>query len=71
MELLGVASQVKDPFDLVGDSVNLSEIGTRFGPNVPWPCESFCAYAMELLGNMGETEVRFGLFGGSVNPDTR
>jgi hypothetical protein len=46
------AGQVEDHFNLVGYSVNLGEIGARFGPNV-WPCKSFWAYAMELLGNVG------------------
>jgi hypothetical protein len=36
MELLSDASQVEDHFDLVGDGVNLDEIGARFGLNVPW-----------------------------------
>jgi hypothetical protein len=71
MELLGLAGQVEDRFDLVRDGVNLSEIGARFGPNVPWACKSFWVYAMELLSNVGQMEARFGPFGGSVNRDTR
>jgi hypothetical protein len=71
MELLGDAGQVEDPFDFVGYSVNLDEIGAWFGPNVPWPCKLFWACAMELLGNVGQTEARFGLFGGFINLDTR
>jgi hypothetical protein len=71
MELLGDAGQVEDRFNSIGDIVNLSEIGARFGPNVPWACRLFWVYPMELLGNMGQMEARFDPFGGSVNLDTR
>jgi hypothetical protein len=32
---------------------------------------SFWVYPMELLGNMGQMEARFGLFGDSVNLGAR
>jgi hypothetical protein len=71
MELLGDVGQVEDRFDSVGDGVNLSEIGARFAPNVPWAWKSFWAYLMELLGNVSQMEAHFGSFGGSVNLNTR
>jgi hypothetical protein len=71
MELLGDACQVEDHFDSVGDGVNLGEIGARFEPNVPLACKSFWAYAMELLGNLGQMEACFGPFGCSINLNTR
>jgi hypothetical protein len=63
--------QVEDRFNLVGDSVNLGEIGAQFASNVPWAWKLFCAYPMELLGNVGQIEARFSPFGGFVNLDTR
>jgi hypothetical protein len=63
--------QVEGRFDSVGDGVNLGEIGAWFARNVPWAWKSFEAYPIELLGNVGQMEARFGPFGGSVNLDTR
>jgi hypothetical protein len=80
MELLGDVGQVEDHFESVGDGVNLGKIGAQFAPNVPWVWKSFGAYPMELLvllypmellGNVGQMEARFGLFGGFVNLNTR
>jgi hypothetical protein len=62
---------VEDRFDSVGDDVNLDEIGAQFAPNVPWAWKSFWAYPMELLGNVGQMEARFGPSIGSVNLNTR
>jgi hypothetical protein len=36
---------------------------------VPWALKSFWAYLMELLGDMGQMEARFGSFGDSVSLD--
>jgi hypothetical protein len=63
--------QVEDRFNSVRDGVNLGEIGAQFASNVPWAWKSFWAHLMELLGNVGEMEARFGPFGGSINLDTR
>jgi hypothetical protein len=71
MELLSDASQVEDRFDLVGDGVNLDEIGARFGSNVPWARKLFWAYPMESVGYVGQMEAHFGSLGGSVNLNTR
>jgi hypothetical protein len=62
---------VEDRFDSVGDGINVDEIVARFASNVPWAWKSFWAHHMELLGNVGEKEVCFGSFVGSVNLDTR
>jgi hypothetical protein len=71
MDLLGDACQVDDHFDSVGGGVNLGEIGARFASNVQWAWKSFWAHPMKLLGNVGQMEARFNLFGGSVDLDTR
>jgi hypothetical protein len=39
--------------------------------NIPWLRNLFWVYPMELLGNMGQMEARFGLFGDCVNLDVR
>jgi hypothetical protein len=48
MELLGDVGQVEGRFGSLGDGVNVSEIGARFVPNVPWAWKSFWVYPMEL-----------------------
>jgi hypothetical protein len=62
---------VEDRFDSVRDGVKLGEIGAWFALNVPWAWKLFWAYPMELQGNVGQMEARFGPFGGSINLDTR
>jgi hypothetical protein len=62
---------VEGHFDSLGDSVILGKIGACIAPNVPCSWKSFRVYPMKLLGNGGQMEARFGLFGGSVNLDTR
>jgi hypothetical protein len=71
MKLLGDVGQVESRFGVLGDGVNLSEIGAWFAPNVLWAWKSFWAYPIELLSNMGQMEARFGPFGDCVNLDTR
>jgi hypothetical protein len=44
-------------------------MGARFAPNVPQALKSFWMHPMELLGDMGHVESRFGLFGDSTNLD--
>jgi hypothetical protein len=39
--------------------------------NVPWPWKSFWAHLMVLLGDVGQIEARFGLFGDSINLEAR
>jgi hypothetical protein len=39
--------------------------------NVTWALKSFQAHLMELLGDVGQVEARFGTFGDSVNLDAR
>ena len=39
----------------------------QFVPNVPLAQKSFWMHAMELLGDMGYVESRFGPFGDSVS----
>jgi hypothetical protein len=63
--------QVEGRFGSPRDGVNLSEIGAWFAPNLLWAWKLFWAYLMELLGNMGQMEAHFGLFGDCVNLDTR
>jgi hypothetical protein len=62
---------VEDHFDLVGDGVNLDEIGARFGLNVPWAWKLFWAYPMESVGYVGQMEAHFGPLGGSINLNIR
>jgi hypothetical protein len=62
MDLLGNVGHVKGRFSSLGDGVNLGEIVARFVPNVPWAWKSFWACRMELLGNVGQMEARFGPF---------
>jgi hypothetical protein len=40
-------------------------------PNVQLARKSFWAHPMELLGDVGKMESRFGLFGDSANLDAR
>jgi hypothetical protein len=57
MELLGDVGQVEGHLNSLGDGVNLGKIGARIAANVPWAWKSFCAYSMELLGNVGQMEL--------------
>jgi hypothetical protein len=41
----------------------------RFAPDVPWVRKLFWVHLMELLGDVGEVEARFGPFSDSVNLD--
>jgi hypothetical protein len=63
--------QVKGSFDSVGDGVNLGEIGAWFAPNVRRAWKLFWVYPMELLGDVGQMEARFGPFGDNVNLHAR
>jgi hypothetical protein len=45
-------------------------MGAWFALNVPWAWKSFLAHPMVLLGDVGQVEARFGLFGDSVNVGT-
>jgi hypothetical protein len=49
--------------------LDFSKIAKRFAPKVPWARQSFWAHLTEFLGDMGEMEGHFGLFGDSVNLD--
>jgi hypothetical protein len=49
------------------DSVNL---GARFAPNVPWAWKSFWAHPM-VLHDVDQVEAHLGLFGDSVNLESR
>jgi hypothetical protein len=42
-----------------------------FVPNVPKAWKSFWTHMMELLGEVGHVESRFGLFGDSVGVGAR
>jgi hypothetical protein len=42
-------------------------IGAWFAPNVSQAQKYFLTHPMELLGNMGHLESRFGLFGDGVS----
>jgi hypothetical protein len=42
-----------------------------FAVNVPGAQKSFWPHPMDLLGDVGQMEARFGLFGDSVNLNTR
>jgi hypothetical protein len=55
----------------MGMEIVLGKIGARFAPNVPWAWKLFWAYPMELLGNVGQMEARFGPFGLCVILDIR
>jgi hypothetical protein len=54
---------VEAHFYLFGDCVNLE---SRFAPNVPRSWKSFQACLIVLLGDIGQVEARFGLFGDSI-----
>jgi hypothetical protein len=41
----------------------------RFAPDVPRAWKSFWSHPMELLGDVGQMEARFSLFGDNVNQD--
>jgi hypothetical protein len=47
------------------------EIDARFAPNVAWARKSFWAHPMVLLGDVGQEEAPFSLFGDSVNINAR
>jgi hypothetical protein len=71
MVLKGNASQVK--FDSVHFEIVLilTQDGTRFVLNVPQAQKSFCMQPMELLGDVGLVESRFGSFRDSASVDAR
>jgi hypothetical protein len=58
--LLGDEAQVEARFSPFGDIGNLDAIGARFAPNVPQAQKSFLTHPMELLGDVGHVEFRFG-----------
>jgi hypothetical protein len=45
-------------------------MGAWFASNVPQAWKSFWTHPMVLLGDVGQVEARFGLFGDSVNLGT-
>jgi hypothetical protein len=55
-------------FGLFGDSVS---VGAWFAPNIPQAQKSFWTHTMELRGDLGHVESRFGLFVDSANLDAR
>jgi hypothetical protein len=46
-------------------------MGALFAPNVTWAQKSFWTHLVELLGDVGNVQARFGLFGDSANLDAR
>jgi hypothetical protein len=38
-----------------------------FAMNIPWARKSFWTHLMVVLGDVGQVEARFGLFGDSIN----
>jgi hypothetical protein len=51
--------------------LSLCKVGARFAPNVPLALKSFWMHPMELLGDVGHVESRFGLFGDGVSVGAR
>jgi hypothetical protein len=51
--------------------VTLRKIGAQFAPSVLEARILFWTHRMELLGDMGHVESRFGLFGDSVTVSAR
>jgi hypothetical protein len=51
--------------------VTLRKIGAQFAPSVLEARISFWTHQMELLGDMGPVESRFGPFGDSVSVSAR
>jgi hypothetical protein len=49
----------------------LMQDSARFAPNIPHAHKSFWMHPMELLGDAGHVESRFGLFGDSVSVSAR
>jgi hypothetical protein len=49
----------------------LAQIGARFVLNVLRAWKSFWLHSMDLLGDVGQMEARFNLFGDSANFDAR
>jgi hypothetical protein len=45
--------------------------GARFAPNIQKAQQSFWAHPMELLGDVGQVEAHFILFGDSFNLSAR
>jgi hypothetical protein len=43
----------------------------RFALDVPWARKYFWSHMMALLGDVGQMEARFSLFGDNVNQDAR
>jgi hypothetical protein len=59
---------------LLGDEAQVDawrKIGGRYVPNVPQPQKSFWMHPMELLGDVGRVESRFGPFGDSIGVGSR
>jgi hypothetical protein len=69
MELLGDMCQVEACFYSFADSV--CKVGAQYALNIPQAWKSFWPCQMDLLGDVGQIEVHLGLFGDSVNLDTR
>jgi hypothetical protein len=46
-------------------------IGARFASNVPYAQKSFWTHLMVLLGDVGQVEAYFSMFGDSVNLTAR
>jgi hypothetical protein len=46
-------------------------MGAQFAPSIPSALKSFWMHLMELLGDVGHVEPRFGQFGDSVSVSAR
>jgi hypothetical protein len=46
-------------------------MGAQFAQNVPRAQKAFWPHSMDLLGDAGQMEARFGLFGHYANLNTR
>jgi hypothetical protein len=63
---------VEARFSLFGDSANLDARWTHgFALNVPHAQTLFWTHLMELLGDVGHVECRFGPFGDSISVSAR
>jgi hypothetical protein len=58
-------------WDLLEIVLSRRKIVARFAPNIQLAWKSFQAQSMVLLGDVGQVETRFGLFGDSINLEAR
>jgi hypothetical protein len=71
MVLLGDEAQVEARSVCLEIVLNLTQDRCMFCANMPQAHKSIWTHQMELLGDMGHVESRFGPFGDSANLDTR